>query len=156
MQTKPCSQCRSLVFPFGPVSPSEQSSFEEQPAVQRGPVFATFPVSPAGKMQMRLGHSRAGDEMIAVDPPLDPPSTACVPSSQIRPTCLSSQAPPRLSVASANSSRPRAAGEREAKEIEGRGEGNLMGTPWRPLGISRELRPEEKRRRPTGDGQSAK
>src|SRR5436190_4037625 len=92
-------------------------------------------------MQMRLGHSSAGDVRMATELPLDPASTAVVPSSQIRPMCLSSQAPPKLSVASANSRKPSAAGEREAKVDDGRGRGNLMGTPWRPLGISRELRP---------------
>ena len=88
MQTKPFSQCRSVAFPFGPVSPSEQSSLDSQLAVQSGPVFSTLAVSPAGRMQMRLGHSSAGDEIVATDPPFVPP-VGCVPSSQIRPTCLS-------------------------------------------------------------------
>ena len=73
---------------------------------------------------MWLGHSSAGDETVAIWPLLPP--IGVVPSSQGRPTCLSSQAPPSANItsASANSARPRAVGE-----IETGGEGNLMGTP---------------------------
>src|SRR6185436_17304637 len=125
MQTKPFSQCASFGSFFGPVSPSSQSSLDSQVAVQSGPVICVLPVSAPGSKQMRLGHSRAGDDTVAIDP-LVPP-IGMVPSSQVRPMCLSSHAPPKPNIARANAS---SAKLRAVGEIEDIGEGNLMGTPW--------------------------
>src|SRR5262245_19861800 len=82
-----------------------------------------------GRMQMRLGHSSAGDAMIVTWPVLPP--IGVVPSSQGRPMCLSSQAPPMANIVS---TRAASAKLRVVREIEGGREGNLMGTPWRPVG----------------------
>jgi len=65
---------------------------------------------------------------------LVPASGDVVPSSQLRPMCLSSQ--PALNPNDATA-RIMSANVRAAGEIETREEGNLMGTPWRPVGGSR-------------------
>src|SRR4029077_3216128 len=55
VQTKPFSQWWSVALPVGPVSPSLQSSSDEQSAVQSA-VVSVAPEA-GGSMQMRDGHS---------------------------------------------------------------------------------------------------
>src|SRR5579862_2289441 len=105
------------------VSPSEQSSSLEQPAVHSGPMPGCL--SPAGRRQMRVGHSTASPLNSAVVPvPVAPPSEVSRP--QTRPMCLSSQPP----ATNPKRTTPTMAKANEATDAFERGrEENVMGTP---------------------------
>ena len=79
-QTKPLLQRVSLGSLMLPVSPSEQSSSLEQEAVQKAPSWAeaALPRS-AGRRQIRLGHSSAGEVTVAKAPPEVPASATGTP-----------------------------------------------------------------------------
>jgi hypothetical protein len=129
MQTKPFLQRWSVGSFLSPSSPSSQSLFDSQPAVHSDPVpLGSF--SAPGSRQMRLGHRSGGDVMVATAPL---PPSAETPRSHGRPTCLSSHPPPTATTASANAS----TAKRDARSSNRGLEGNLMGTPLRPVGVTR-------------------
>ena len=130
MQTKPFSQWWSFASLFGPVSPSSQSSFDSQLAVQSGPVLPHVAAS------RRRAAGRCGSGTRAPATRSSRPSRWCRPSAWCRArTCGRCACPrrprpaPNIARASASSAKLRAVGE-----IEESGEGNLMGTPWQVRG----------------------